>query len=412
MSHGWSGADPTQTADGGSYELGTEFLVGATDITVTAVRVFSGATPGAVPGRLGRLWSSTGTLLGTAMMDAALPAGWVEYALSSPLVRAAGTRFVVSYTTGGFYAALIGGLSSDVVSSDGAVTALSSANGTHGNGSFTSSTTAFPDVASSNSSFYGIDVVYTVNSGGNTPPVIVGMSAISNGLGTVTSQINATDAETLVGATYGWVWGDGASTLGLSVNHASHTYTAPGLYAVLGTVTDAGGLSANAARAVDVELPDPAVTQLDIGGVIDQLASHAATLGVIDGPVNGHEPLSPPGSGVTAAVWFNTIRPARGASGLNATTVVVVCTVRLYKPLLSQPQDAIDPALTAAMNLLMATYSRNFTLGGTVRNVDLLGQFGVPLWSESAYQTIEVTQYRVVSITVPLVVNDVWQQAA
>lgn len=407
MSNGWSGADPTQAIDPGSYELGVEFMANQ-DITITAVRVWAGATPGAVTNRVGRVWSTAGAQLGSAAMATNLPAGWTTYTLSTPVIRLAGSRWVVSYDNGGNYGQLINGLGNDVVSADTAVTALGFAHSTNGNGVFTTSVGQFPTTASGNHTFYGIDIVYSLGAGGNMPPVITGMSATATNA-TVTAVINATGQ--LTNATYAFDWGDGTSTSGSS-NTAVHTYTASGDYAVLGSVTDANGLAAYAARSVEVDLPDPAVQALDVTALIDQLASHAATLGVLDGPVNGHEPVSPPGSGVTGAVWFNTIRPARGRSGLNATTVVVVCTMRLYKALLSQPQDAIDPALVSAMNLLLAAYSGAFTLGGTVADVDLLGEFGTPLWAQSAYQTIEATQYRVISITVPVVVNDVWQQVA
>ena len=67
--------------------------------------------------------------------------------------------------------------------------------------------TTYPDHASPQNTFYGIDIVYTAT-GGNTPPTIVGMTVVADGL-SVTSTINATDNETLAGATYSWVWGDG-----------------------------------------------------------------------------------------------------------------------------------------------------------------------------------------------------------
>lgn len=408
MSHGWNGPDPTQAADASSYELGVEFVANAA-VTVSAVRVWEGSSPGDFSSRRGRLWSTAGALLGSAAMPTTLPSGWSEYTLDSPVDLPLGEHVVVSYSTGGNYGVVNHALDSGVVSADGLVTAVAAASGAHGNGAFITVPTSFPDHASPQNTFYGIDIVYTAT-GGNTPPTITGMSVTADELD-VTSTINATDNESLAGATYSWNWGDGTNTSS-SANTASHTYAAGGLYAVLGTVTDSGGLSTSAARPVDVVAPDPAVQDLDITTVIDQLASHAATLGVIDGPVNGHEPMSAPGNGVTAAVWFNSIRPARGASGLNATTVLLVCTLRLYKPWLSQPTDQIDPDLVSACDLIMAAYSGDFTLGGLVREIDLLGQFGTPLWAQSAYQMIADTQYRVISITVPVVVNDVWQQQA
>jgi Domain of unknown function (DUF4082)/PKD domain len=405
VAHAWSGPDPTQSTDGGTYELGVEYVANS-PVTVSAVRVWAGSTPGAVTGRRGRIWSTSGSLLGSASVATNLPSGWSEYTLDAPLDLTAGEHIVVSWTTGGFYGELNHGLDAAVVSADGLMTAVAGPSGVNGNGCFTTSTTAFPDRAAGQNTFYGIDVVY-LPTGGDTPPSIVGMSAIADGA-TVTSQINATDAETLVGATYGWDWGDGtvASQAG---NVASHTYDSPGLYAIVGTVTDAGGLSATAGRAVDIELPDPDVVELDFAVLIGALANHAARLGVFSSIVN-HEPVSSPGNGVTAAIWCGPTYPARGASGLNSTSVVVVGFIRLYRPMGTVDQDALELGILKAKTALWKAYSGDFTLGGLVRHIDLLGQYGMAFRDDPAYQTWDSTQYRVVTLTVPMVVNDVVAQ--
>lgn len=149
---------------------------------------------------------------------------------------------------------------------------------------------------------------------------------------------------------------------------------------------------------------------VDVTSLTGALADHARSSGLIS-PMLEHEPLSSPGSGVSGAVWFLTAGPARGASGLAATTALIVFQLRLYTPISAQPGDAIDPALTRALDWLMSAYHGDFTLTGAVREIDLLGQFGTPLSARSAYQTIGGDQYRVITITVPLVVNDAWQQA-
>lgn len=149
---------------------------------------------------------------------------------------------------------------------------------------------------------------------------------------------------------------------------------------------------------------------LDFGAIVDALASHAASLGVFDGPVLQHQPVSAPGNGITCAVWFARFAPARGASGLSSTTVLVVCSVRIYTPILSQPPDSIDPNMINALSALVAAYSGDFDLGGQVKQVDLLGRYGTPLSAVSGYQDWNNTQYRVITVNVPVVVNDVWEQ--
>src|SRR6476620_3164062 len=74
-----------------------------------------------------------------------------------------------------------------------------------------------------------------------------------------------------------------------------------------------------------------------------------------------HEPKSAPGNGLSGAVWLGPVNPAR-SSGLAITSVVVVLTVRIYSPMLAEPQDAIDTNLANAVDALFTNYCGAFTL--------------------------------------------------
>jgi hypothetical protein len=150
---------------------------------------------------------------------------------------------------------------------------------------------------------------------------------------------------------------------------------------------------------------------LDITTILDAVESHALASGYFQ-TVNGHEPKSAPGTGLTAAVWVEQIGPARGGSGLNSTSARLALYVRLYTPMLQEPADAIDPNLMTALDALMAAYSGDFTLDGLVREVDLLGIHGDPLSARAGYLTTSGAEYRVMTITLPLIVSDLWEQAA
>lgn len=150
---------------------------------------------------------------------------------------------------------------------------------------------------------------------------------------------------------------------------------------------------------------------LDLTTIIGVVESHALASGYFDS-VNGHEPLSPPTSGVTCAVWTEQIGPARGGSGLDSTSARLALFVRLYTPMTQQPADAIDPNLMDALNALFVAYSGNFTLGGLVREVDLLGNYGDPLSGRAGYLKTSGVDYRVFTITLPLIINDLWEQVA
>ncbi len=149
---------------------------------------------------------------------------------------------------------------------------------------------------------------------------------------------------------------------------------------------------------------------LDLQPLLDALVSHAAASGHFQ-RVNQHEPKSAPGNGLTAAIWFQTIGPAIGGSGLASTSPRVELRVRIYQNALMQPQDAIDPMVTAATSALMTAYSGDFSLGGLVRQVDLLGAYGTALSAQAGYLDVDGKKYRVVDVTVPLIVNDVFDQA-
>jgi hypothetical protein len=231
--------------------MGTEFRANA-DLTITHIRVYSGATPAARPGRLGRIWSLAGLVLGQATMPTNLPAGWQLYALDVPVARLTGESFIVTFDTSGNYAATAAAFDIAHNSADGALTARKSSEALNGNGVFNTVVGSFPSSSFSNT-FYGIDVGYDLGISGNTRPVITSLALTTPGDGfTVGATITATDAETLVGATYLIEWGDGATTAAAS---GSHTYASSGLKAVLGSVTDAGGLADFAAAAIALTPP-------------------------------------------------------------------------------------------------------------------------------------------------------------
>jgi hypothetical protein len=128
--------------------------------------------------------------------------------------------------------------------------------------------------------------------------------------------------------------------------------------------------------------------------------------------VNTHEPKAAPGSGLRLAIWAQTIEPIAAASGLASTSGYVVLNARAYGNMLTKPEDEIDPRLMTAATVLVGAFSADFTLGGLVRNIDLLGEYGQTLAAQAGYVTIAGTMYRIMTVTVPCVVNDMWTQEA
>ncbi len=145
-----------------------------------------------------------------------------------------------------------------------------------------------------------------------------------------------------------------------------------------------------------------------VDALFDKLLSHAAASGYF-ARVNQHEPKNAPGSGLTAALWVQDISPAR-SSGLSSTSGLVTLSLRVYQNFASEPFDAIDPTVVKAVNGMLSAYTGDLDLGQTVRCIDLLGMSGTAMRAQAGYVEINKTVYRVMTITIPVIVNDMWAQ--
>lgn len=139
--------------------------------------------------------------------------------------------------------------------------------------------------------------------------------------------------------------------------------------------------------------------------------SHAMAVGWYD-RVNGHEPKNAPGNGLTAGTWLDDIGPVPAGCGLSTTTGRVLFKVRTYTPMLAEDPDCIDPNVMRAVSALIGAYTGDFTLGGLARNIDLLGQAGDPMRGKAGYLTQDGKPFRIFDLNVPIIVNDLWEQAA
>lgn len=145
--------------------------------------------------------------------------------------------------------------------------------------------------------------------------------------------------------------------------------------------------------------------------ITDLIVSHAMALGVFE-TVNAHEPKSAPATvGLSAAVWCEAGRPLPEASSLNKTTGLITWNIRLYTSFKAQPEDMIDPRLTSAAHSLISDFSNDFDLGSNVRNIDLLGAYSDGLSWRAGYLNQDGNLYRVYTLTLPVVINDLWSQS-
>jgi len=150
----------------------------------------------------------------------------------------------------------------------------------------------------------------------------------------------------------------------------------------------------------------------DYQGLIDAVASYAMRTGEFENPVPTHEPKSRPGPGMTCSAFVATIEPVAEASGLNSVSGLIVMTLRIQTPFLQHPADQIDGNLLRAGGAVMALFAGGFTMGGTIRNVDVFGAHGQKMRGQLGYVTQDNTIYRINDIAVPLLVNDLFPEAA
>lgn len=143
--------------------------------------------------------------------------------------------------------------------------------------------------------------------------------------------------------------------------------------------------------------------------IIMAAASDAQQTGWFES-VETNEPKSAPHTDKHYALWVMSANPVTSSS-IISTSMRIELAGRFYSDMLQEPQGEIDANLMAIGWDLMERYSSGFTLGGLIRDVDLLGSEGAPLSIRFGYVTIDKRLYRIADLTIPLIVNDVFDQA-
>lgn len=146
---------------------------------------------------------------------------------------------------------------------------------------------------------------------------------------------------------------------------------------------------------------------LDIDTLMGHLVSHAQATGHFDS-VNTHEPDNAPGNGVFCSIVLDRINFVPG--GLDNTSARIAFAVALMYPANNLPRDDAEPYLIKALDSLLGRLNADFTLGGSVRMIDIGGAYGEELSTIAGYVKIDEQLYRVMEITLPLIVNDVWEE--
>lgn len=158
--------------------------------------------------------------------------------------------------------------------------------------------------------------------------------------------------------------------------------------------------------------PLPDASEIWLETIQDAVVSDIQGSGYFD-KVNQHEPKRAPGFGLTAAVWMQQLVPVPAGSGLDRTSALLVMMARFYSLMIGEPQDMIDVNLMKSTSNVIRRYHDNFDfdLDPLVRNIDIFGSAGVPFRVDAGYVEQDGTMFRVMDLTIPIIVNDVWIQS-
>ena len=221
-----------------AVELGVKFKsdVGG---TITGIRFYKASVNTGT--HIGNLWSSTGTLLATAIFSGETTSGWQQVLFSSPVAIIANTVYVASYhANAGHYSAdasYFGSAGVDNPPLHALANGVSGGDGVYAYGS----TSVFP-TGTWNSSNYWVDVTFNPS---GTVPLNVTTTSLPGG------AVNVSYSATLTasgGTTpYTWSIASGALPTGLSLNASTG--------AITGTPTATGTSASLSRRAIPPFLP-------------------------------------------------------------------------------------------------------------------------------------------------------------
>nr|WP_245283135.1 DUF4082 domain-containing protein [Bradyrhizobium sp. WSM2793] len=241
-----SGSDTSQV------NLGVNFSSSVTG-TISGIKYYKSAND--LGTHTGSLWSSTGTLLATAIFTNESSSGWQSVTFSNPVTIAAGTTYVASFHSNGHYASSPNYFTT--ARTNGPLTAPANTNGV-----YTYGTANLLPTSTYNATNYWVDVLFKSSSGGaNQSPVAAndsGFYATQNvpfGIPSSALLANDTDADgdtlTITGASNGV---NGTASFNVQSNSVTFTpttgYTGPASFNY--SISDGQGGIASASVALNV----------------------------------------------------------------------------------------------------------------------------------------------------------------
>jgi len=143
----------------------------------------------------------------------------------------------------------------------------------------------------------------------------------------------------------------------------------------------------------------------DAEDLFSKIRSIAKGLAVFPAVI-GHDPENAPPAGMSCSIMLGPVKPVT-SSGLDSVSCQVTLMVHVWNFASKRPLDDVDPQVLAATCSLMGAFAGGFTLGETVREVDLFAMDAQP-----GYVNFEGKEFRTVAIAVPIEINDLFEEVA
>ena len=140
--------------------------------------------------------------------------------------------------------------------------------------------------------------------------------------------------------------------------------------------------------------------------LFDDVSSLFQALGLFQA-VDTHEPENAPGNRIYCSVTLGPLKAEAAVSGLAAASGSVTLMIRIWSAAMQRPLDKVDPEALAAAAALMGALAGSFSLDGSVRNVDIFSLTATPAWAD-----FQGKQFRVIELPVPIIINDMFEEAA
>lgn len=114
------------------------------------------------------------------------------------------------------------------------------------------------------------------------------------------------------------------------------------------------------------------------------------------------EPKSPPRGDLAASVFVSDA----SVVGVTLQTTIEIheLTIRLYRNMMEEPEEDNELRISQAVTGIVSDLLGDYDLGASVRNI-AVGEYGRTISATYGYLDVGGTMYRMVDISVPLVVD-------